>query len=1016
MTPPTPAPLGQLPETLRRQFAAMEQRLWRMDTTVAIGGTVCGLLLSFTFLFLSDRLWDTPVWLRTLSSLAALGAAAYFGLGWFRLWALQRRDTKALAEIIQRHHRRLGDRLLGVVELADESRRPANVSPALCQAAIAQVAREAGPMDFSAAVAARRPRLIAATALGLLTLVAIPFVLFPDASLNALKRWFLPGASITRYTFVQLSDLPARLVVPHGEPFEINCGVTPRSFWKPATATSQFARQPAVEAAVKSGHALFKIPGQTQPGTLSLRAGDATRQIAIEPTHRPALKQFTASLELPAYLHYPVVEQPIQQGRLSYLEGTRLTFRGQTTRNLASAELRDAQPQAQPLAVTAASFTSPMFTPTGAPTLHFTWQDELGLRPQPALALLLQPQRDAAPLIELPDQPRETAILEDEIIPLRLTATDDFGVKELGLRYDFTQPQKAGGDDVTRTNKVKTGAHTERKLAGVFEFSPGFLGIPAGTVVSVRGTATDYFPGRAPAESSVHRLLILSREEHARMIQEQLEKLRVAIEELTRKQENLTGETKRVQDQKPDQQATPETAKKLGEQSDEQKENARTLERISEDGLRTLKDGLRNKSLPTKMLKDWAQSLEQMQNVAKQEMGEATDSLKSAQQNPAKRPTEVAKAVEKEEQALKALQELQRKMSNDLDKMQALTLSKRLRKVGETEQGVDLTLQKTLAETIGLRREELPAPTRAKLSGLAGDQERASKDTAKIHEEITRFHQRTDLASHGKVSQEMKQTKVVDELAQVSELIRENISAQARQQAQNWAKRILAWADELEAGEKESDEESGESGEPQKMEKRDLEKLLALIRVRQDQENLNEHTRLLETDKATRPTYAKDATELGTREGALKKEVGDLQKERVFAKVKERLKQAGQVMDEAEYKLATPLTDEPTQAAETDALNLIDDAIKTVLQSQQKNQKPSSGMSALQQMMQMGQQPGEGMNSALSDRANKSVNGDGRGKDPNARKVQKLSGRDTRTLPAEYRDAIQGYFNAVEKP
>ena len=58
----------------------MEQRLWRMDTTVAIGGTLCGLLLSFTFLFLSDRLWDTPVWLRTLSSLAALGAAGAWAL------------------------------------------------------------------------------------------------------------------------------------------------------------------------------------------------------------------------------------------------------------------------------------------------------------------------------------------------------------------------------------------------------------------------------------------------------------------------------------------------------------------------------------------------------------------------------------------------------------------------------------------------------------------------------------------------------------------------------------------------------------------------------------------------------------------------------------------------------------------------------------------------------------------------------------------------------------------------
>lgn len=1012
--PPKTESLGKLPESLQRQFAAMEQRLWRMDTTVAIGGTLCGLLLSFTLLFLSDRIWDTPVWLRSLCSLAALGAAGFFGMQWFRLWAVQRRDTKALAEIIQRHHRRLGDRLLGVVELADEARRPANVSPALCQAAIAQVAREAAPLDFTAAVAARRPRLIAAAALGLFTLVLVPFVLFPDASVNALKRWLLPGAAVTRYTFVTLSDLPARLVVPFGEPFEINCGVTPRSFWKPAKATSQIARQPAVEAPVKSGRARFQIPGQTQPGSLALRAGDAARQIAIEPTHRPALKQFTANITLPAYLNYPVLEQAVQSGRLSYLEGSRLTFRGQTTRNLASAEMRD--DQARALTVTADSFATAALTPAGVVTLNFSWQDVLGLRPQPALALLLQPQRDAAPQVELPDQPRETAILEDEIVTLRLTATDDFGVKELGLRYEFTNPPKAGGGEVNRAQKVKQGAFTERKLAGAFDFSPAFLRIPAGAIVTLRGTATDFLPARAPAESSAHRLIILSREEHARMIQEQLEKLRVAIEELARKQENLTGETKRVQEMKPEKQADADTAKKLGEQSDEQKENARTLERVAEDGLRTLKDGLRNRSLPTKMLKDWAQSLEKMQDTAKQEMAQASESLQSAKQSPAKRPEDVKKAVEKEEKALKALQEMQRKMAEDLDRMQAHTLSKRLRKVGETEQSVDLTLQKTLAETIGLRREELPPNTRDKLAGLATEQERTSKDTARIHEEITRFFQRTDAVGHGKVAGEMKQTKVVEQLAQVGELIRENISAQARQQAQNWAKRIIGWADELEAAEKKEEEESGEGGEQKEMDKRDLEKLLALIRIRQDQENINQHTRLLEGEKAARPTYAKDATELGQREEALKKEVTDLQKERVFAKVKARLGQAQQAMDEADYKLKTPLTDEPTQAAETDALNLLDDAIKTVLQSQSQQQQKSSGMSALQQMMQMGQQPGQGMNGGSTDRANKDVAGARPGKDGSQRPVQKLSGRDARTLPAEFRDALQGYFNAVEKP
>ena len=130
----------ELPESVRRQLAGFARRLCLVETMFAVLGGVGGLLAAYFVLFLSDRFWDTPVWLRVLLAAAGtLGVAAFAGL-WAHRWVWRRRDERAMASMVQRRYPRLGDRLLGIVELADATKRPPNVSPALCRAAMQQVA------------------------------------------------------------------------------------------------------------------------------------------------------------------------------------------------------------------------------------------------------------------------------------------------------------------------------------------------------------------------------------------------------------------------------------------------------------------------------------------------------------------------------------------------------------------------------------------------------------------------------------------------------------------------------------------------------------------------------------------------------------------------------------------------------------------------------------------------------------------------------------------------------------
>lgn len=82
-----------------------------------------------------------------------------------------------MAKIVQKHYRILGDKLLGIVELADEKNKPINVSKSLVRAAINQVTLEALKYDFRTAVAVRKPKIYCILSLILLVIAVLPFLL-----------------------------------------------------------------------------------------------------------------------------------------------------------------------------------------------------------------------------------------------------------------------------------------------------------------------------------------------------------------------------------------------------------------------------------------------------------------------------------------------------------------------------------------------------------------------------------------------------------------------------------------------------------------------------------------------------------------------------------------------------------------------------------------------------------------------------------------------------------------------
>jgi hypothetical protein len=1016
-----------LPEELRRQFADVQGRLWRVETTVALGSIIAGLIISLLALFVSDRLWNTPPALRLVFSLLGLAAVIAAFYHWAQRWLWHRRSLQDLANLVQKKYRRLGDRLLGIVELAQEQRHLANFSPALYHAAIHQVADEARQYDFRQSVSARPAKKFA---LGAGTAAACWLVLslaLPQASWNAFLRWAAPTANIPRYTLVGLDGLPRELIVPHGEPFAISGNVQYRSFWKPGRVSGQLLTLPRLEGVVDSGKIHLQIPGQVENGLLRVQVGDAMAEVRIVPVHRPSLRELSAQIQLPDYLKYPDQNQVLQSGSLLAVEGSHIAFHGKTSRALSSAQMQAEGGEPAPLKIEGENFASAPAQPDGIAEYTFNCRDDLGLSNAAPLRLSVAMQKDAPPVPELPGMPRETAMLVSDVLHIRTEASDDFGVLDLGLTWDLASDSPLT-EGYTSEIKIMPPSSHVKKAAKVFLWSPQVFRIPADSTVELQGFARDFLPERERSRTAFHRIRVLSPEEHAELVREELEAVMARIEEVTRLQEKIAANLRDVKDSE----KLPESQKseRVGQSKNDQLANSAHLDELNQQAQRAVQEAMKNPLFPPDTIRKWSQSAQQWQQLAQEKMKDAAASMQSAQQSSPSRPQQMADATQKAEDILKALEKMQDKASQHMDQLQALTLAKRLRKVGEQEKEIGAQLLKTAPDTIGLPPGDLPEKFKQFDQALTGDQGRARKESDTLQGEISRFYERTQKTNYGAVSQEMKDSRATDELERVGGLIGDNISIEASGNLGQWSERFQKWGDKLEP---KPDDSGGGQGSSGKSQSKDLtEQLIALLRLRESEMTLRDQTTVLDQQKGDPASFKDRANSLSDTQKKLAGDLAQIDQKVAIPEMEPAFAQTAGVMEKVETVLQMPQTGKPADEAEVKTIDSLSDLVNLINeQAQHGKPQPSPGegsssaeeMAFLMRMMQnsadakaMALQPATGLNHAggKTDRAGNPVTGNASGKGAATRNVDKASGV-IENSPTEFRDALDIYFHGIEQ-
>ncbi len=998
----------KLPESLNSQLREFQKKLRAVESATALLAVFCIAAVSFLALYISDRVWDTPAALRLAFFLA--GFSPYIIFIYYTVHHIfrERRDFKNLSILVQKHHQKLGDSLLGVIELSENKDLSQNTSEELCSAAISNIAEKAESMDFCEAINRKTLKRFLACSLAAMIILMDLFIFTRPSFNSSFLRWLMPLSNVERFTYVKITGIPQKMTVPHGEEFEIECRLDDSSVFKPSNVKFKAGLELSKKAPFVKGAVKLKISGQTKPVDLKIWSGDFRKTVKITPVHRPVLLNLEAAVKLPDYTGRNEIRTKISGKSFAILEGSSYSIEGKINRGLKSAQILTNGSARKSLRLHGNNFSTGMFKAETVEKNRILWTDVYGLGPLHPFEYSVTVDKDREPVTEFPKLPPFSAILPYETLTIEATAEDDYGVSALGMVYSAADPKNEKKILKDGTMSLAGGAPDKAKLESEFMFCPRQMNIPEQTIVTLQSIAKDYFPNRPTVFSRQYKIYVLSQQEHASLIQQGLEAIMAKLEDVVwREEENLekNRDIGKLSDQE---MKKEETAEKIAEQENSEKSNAEDLKKETEKISKLIEEALRNKEFPAKTLAEWAKILKTASEVSQTDMKNVERSLDMAKDGK-KRAHDMANAVEEQQKLLGKLKELMKKMDDSLNSLNMENFVSRLKKEADNENAISDKLASVMKTSIGMDQNALPEKIKNEISALKTKQEQVKKSAKDIQDDMLGFFSRTQIKKYQEVADEMDKEQIQKKLAELADTIGKNQTAQGMKNTKEMADRFNKWAKGLEQKDNKKTSSSAADGEMQPV---DPEIVIGLLRLIQQEQELRDQTRSLEENKDKMPDYSDKTAKLAEKQMGMRQELKKIKdKTPDFPKLNSIMNTAEKAMTDAGALLFKPQTDQETLGAETEVIETLSDSM------QQDSEISEGSDGAMSMFMKMMLQPqGKGFKGSIhSDAANSGVKGANYKGGAGDKKPDRASGKSAQALPEEYRDAIESYFKRVNE-
>ncbi|TWU17922.1 DUF2157 domain-containing protein [Allorhodopirellula heiligendammensis] len=616
----------RVPDSLHQQLLGYRRHVWRIKILEAAAIAVFGLAAAFLIVYGWDRLADTPRMMRTGLLMAAVALMAI--VPWFVYrWVWRHRGLEPLARLLSRELPAVGDQLLGVIELTHSDSEQAR-SPALCQAAMNQVAADASRRDLAHAAPPSHYRLWSTLAAVMVIASIALAAIYPAAAANAMSRLVMPWKNTPRYTFTHIEPLPNELVLPHGEATTLPVVLADTTRWQPPTATLQIGNQPLARASLENGQYQFNLPPQITSDNLTLRVGDVTQSVNVEPTLRPELASVMAAVRLPEYLGQNAVRRVDSRGgSVTMVRGSQAVFTATINRDLAAGQINEQERE-----VAGATLASDQVAIDEVSSMKFQWQDQLGLTGREPFELTVNTVDDEAPTLICDGLPRQAVVLDSETLKFTARANDDFGIRRIGLMWRGLD-MGAVEHPASGERPLAAGDFDTPEVEAIGTFCATTLGIEA-QPIEVFVWAEDFLPGRNRIYSPPHVLYVLTPDQHAIWMNEQLSKWHRQALDVRDRERQLYEKNKELRDMSAAELDTAENRREIERQASAETSNGRRLDRLGKLGDELVLAASRNPEIGVGHLERWAEMLQVLKDLSQNRMPSVADLLDNAAEQP----------------------------------------------------------------------------------------------------------------------------------------------------------------------------------------------------------------------------------------------------------------------------------------------------------------------------------------------------------------------------------------------
>ncbi len=727
---------------------------------------------------------DSPV--RTIL-LVAIAATLLSCLVRWVLWpAVVRMTDRQAAMQLGQSFPDVQEDLVSAVELSISQQE--GISPALVASALHQIATHSAKVDHRTALPVRYALKAGAPLLAVGLLLTSAYLVRPEAIQNALHRLFRPRSAVPFFTYTNLRVAPGDHVIRTGDTVEVEAETWGRRAWEARLEAHTGSRLLRVKLPCQEGAAFWQSGPLFEDLTYRVLAGDTiSRWYRVRVLPPPALENIAAILTTPEYAGSRKHLVESIRGPLEIIQGTTVEIHAETLKRGTAPEFRCTGK----LTIGDDSFPLPpgssgvlcsaLFTPMESAEWQIHLVDGFGLESRSPDSIFIKVEPDRLPLVKITTPGHDLLVLPGEIVQVDAIAEDEFGLRDLTLRYQVVEREAdAANPELPKTLELKQGGIDVPKLAATTMLNLEELGLSPGDQLEYRAEASDYAAHATlrRSRSPEYHIMVMSEMEHLNALLSRFREMQLALMREAAEQ--------RLESQRAGELAEKARHASVTEEALDAEERERGHAQDTES-LAQAMEGLipqlaRNPATPTPLLSGMERMSRAVRSVAQGPMAQATQNFSqaaqasqaqqaSALQQAQSSATDAAKQLE---ELAQAAQQLQRKSILDKLATDAERLATRQRELQDAT--VPLAVK-----TVGGTRDDLDEDLNRDLDRLVGMQQSVQEGVNTLEDEIEAaatslsFSNPTDAATAEEAGEQLESKNVGSRAAEIARQLNKNV-------------------------------------------------------------------------------------------------------------------------------------------------------------------------------------------------------------------------------------------------